>query len=184
MWIPCEFHLSNINSQIVLIVCPVADGQTQLLLLAGLVELHLLVGHRMEERLKLHLHTGPPIHACLCVLGCHLILQVILPVHLLVGDIQVVIIILKNTAADRETDRNQLSGLTGLVRGVPLPKTGEDVQLIQPIWCHEVGRRRGRWWRGRVAALVVEVTSSALPHSYNVLEGDVSLRAAVNTVGD
>lgn len=39
------FHLSNINSQMVLIIRPVADGQTQLLLLAGLVKLHLLVGH-------------------------------------------------------------------------------------------------------------------------------------------
>lgn len=48
-------------------------------------------------------------------MGCHLILQVILPVHLLVGDLQVVTVVLKNTAADRETDRKQLSGLTGLV---------------------------------------------------------------------
>lgn len=48
-------------------------------------------------------------------MGCHLVLQVILPVHLLVGDIQVVTVVLKNTAADRETDRNQVSGLTSLV---------------------------------------------------------------------
>lgn len=35
-------HLANINAQILLVICPVADGQTQLLLLTGLVELHLL----------------------------------------------------------------------------------------------------------------------------------------------
>lgn len=38
------FYLSDVNSQMVLVIRPVADGQTQLLLLAGLVELHLLVG--------------------------------------------------------------------------------------------------------------------------------------------
>lgn len=47
-------------------------------------------------------------------------------------------------------------------------------------------RRGGGWWRGGGAATVVEVgvTCSALPHRRQILEGDVSLRAAVNTVGD
>lgn len=35
-----------------------------------------------------------------------------------------------------------------------------------------------------VVAVVVLVTCSALSHSHHILEGDVSLRAAVNTVGD
>lgn len=38
-------HLSNINPKILLVVRPVADCQTQLLLLTGFVQLHLL-----EER--------------------------------------------------------------------------------------------------------------------------------------
>lgn len=49
-------------------------------------------------------------------------------------------------------------------------------------------RRGGEWWRGGGAATVVEVgvgvMCSALPHRRQILEGDVSLRAAVNTVGD
>lgn len=42
-------HLSNIDAQILLIVRPVAHRQTQLLLLTGLVQLHLLQEEEDEE---------------------------------------------------------------------------------------------------------------------------------------
>lgn len=42
-------HLSDVNPKIVLVVRPVADCQTQLLLLAGFVQLHLLEEQRKGE---------------------------------------------------------------------------------------------------------------------------------------
>lgn len=42
-------HLSNVNPQILLVVRPVADCQTQLLLLTGFVQLHLLEERTSEQ---------------------------------------------------------------------------------------------------------------------------------------
>lgn len=66
--------------------------------------------------------------------------------------------------------------------------TGQDIQLIDPIWSHEVreGRRRWGWWRGGGAAspAMVVMMTSALPQRHYVLEADVRLRGVVDAVGD
>lgn len=44
-------HLANINPKILLIVRPVANSQSQLLLLTGLVQLHLLKDKTRQDEL-------------------------------------------------------------------------------------------------------------------------------------
>lgn len=62
------------------------------------------------------------------------------------------------------------------------------IQLIDPIWSHDV-REGGwvrRWWRRGAAslAMVMMMMASAPPQSHDVLEADVRLCGVVHTVWD
>lgn len=116
----------------------------------------------------------------------HLILQVVLSVHLMIGSIKIVIgvIVVKHTAGRRSTNRTLNQGGFLDVPTSFISRQQLNIQLIDSIGSHQVregrGRRRRRG-RGRVSSVVV---TSAPPQHHNVLEADVCLCGVVHTVWD
>lgn len=115
----------------------------------------------------------------------HLILQVVLPVHIMIGNIKVIIEVI--VAAGRKREEESPTITVSIFPVMPgKTSAGQDIQVMNRMWSHEVrgggrGRRRGT---GAAYSAVVVVMTSVLPVSHDVLEGDVSLCAVVHAIRD
>ncbi len=83
----------------------------------------------------------------------HLVLQIILPVHLVVGDVKVIVgvVVVKHAAGGKPDGESVLftSNSIDFSCFSPEKEAGQDLQLVDPIRSHEVREwgRGWRWWR-------------------------------------
>lgn len=82
-------HLSYIYPQVLLVIGSVTNRQSQLILLTGLIQLHLLEQEEQFFKLQASDSRGRGGGGQL-ELGSHLVFQLILSVHLMLSDIKVV----------------------------------------------------------------------------------------------